>query len=176
MVQTDAFPHSMMFHYTMPSTIAFDTKGNVVVVGAGGDGSDYSATLAMRYLSDGTLDPSFNGSYPELLSAGVDKISSAIALLIDGRGRLVLTGATAIDLYGVPQMVAFRINDDGTPDLSFGDGAGFKRLSSDIYGGTSAFTHDGDIVTYGFSSDGSALVWNEIVGYDLPPVMPPSGF
>jgi uncharacterized delta-60 repeat protein len=173
-VQTEALSGAPDPHFTYVTSMTTDAKGNVVVVGGAGDWSTFSSLLIVRYLPDGSFDPSFGTGSPLLLSAGLDKQNQASSVLIDARDKIVTTGFTAIGDGSDPQLVAFRLSDAGVADLQFGDGTGFKLLNGSLEGGTSAITHGGDIVVLG--DDLTSLIWSELIGYDLPPVSPPDHF
>ncbi len=131
--------------------IAVQPDGKIVVVTSGS---------VVRYLLDGSLDPSFGaGGY---VATAFD--AAAVALQPDG--KIVVAGAMSdgSELDGSEFAVA-RYNPDGSPDPSFGtDGitttifpSGGYAVPADASANTLAILHDGDIVAAGsvswFTSD-----------------------
>lgn len=81
------------------SALVLQPDGKPVVAGFasnGNNGSDGNAFLILRYLSNGTLDPSFNGSGWVATTFGTD--NRALALGQQADGKLVAVGTT--DLVG----------------------------------------------------------------------------
>jgi uncharacterized delta-60 repeat protein len=94
----------------------------------------------VRYLADGTPDPTLPGKVMRLeFSGGEDAIQ---ALAIDSKGRYVLAG-TAEDRKNV---IVSRMSPNGEPDKTFADGGiiGFKVPSAAVVG--LALDHDGKII------------------------------
>jgi len=105
--------------------VAIDARGRIVVAAQSirGDAQNESFRyLALRYLSDGTLDPSFGtngyvvttfgGTFPAL-----DDIANDVVIQSDGR-ILVVGGANpevSVENFG-----AIRFDDDGTRDPTYG--------------------------------------------------------
>jgi len=92
--------------------------GGIVAVGAGPAGVARVIELTAR----GAPDPSFGAGgvvtiTPALPAFGIDQI------VRQPDGKLVLLGnGGAVGGFEHPQLVAYRLNADGTPDPSFGDG------------------------------------------------------
>src|SRR5262249_23223072 len=80
----------------------------------------------VRYLPDGSLDPSFgaNGRVTVPVGTGNDE---ATAVALQGDGKVVVTGY-AVDGTNYDVMVG-RFTSGGVPDPSF-NGTGFRRLSA----------------------------------------------
>ena len=106
--------------------LALQRDGNIVVAGsfAPEGATSYSDLLVMRFLSDGTLDPTF-GSGGLVMSAGV----GARAVAVQTDGKIVAVGGQQTTFEGCapddPCDVAFalvRYNPDGSLDTSFGVG------------------------------------------------------
>jgi len=97
--------------------VALQPDGKIVAVGrAGGDGGRFALA---RYLTDGTLDPTFGGDGKVLtdLSAGAD-VANDVAIQSDGK---IVTAGRAGGNGG--QIALVRYLSDGTRDPSFdGDG------------------------------------------------------
>lgn len=95
--------------------------GRIAMLGTGGD----RGLTFMRLNADGTLDTTFgdNGRTTVKFS-GVATYDEPAALAVQGNGRLVGAGYATNASGGSPQKDFFvvRLNADGTPDPSFGDG------------------------------------------------------
>lgn len=134
------------------------SNGSVLAVGASTD--DFALA---RYLSDGSLDPSFSGDGKQTTSFD-GAFGSARAGALQTNGRLVVVGSMC---FGVNKQqncdfAVARYLPDGSLDPSFsGDG----KQTTDFGGGGSAFDDakgvaieaDGDIVVVGEASSGAAL-------------------
>jgi uncharacterized delta-60 repeat protein len=109
-----------------------------IVLGASGGG-----IIAVRYNTDGTLDPSF-GLAGMAHSALVNNVTD-IQLQPDGRIVLLATSPS------LPGVYVLRLNANGSPDVSFdGDGAAFIPLSgARIEAHALAIQPDGRIVLTG---------------------------
>ncbi len=102
--------------------LAVQPDGRIVVAGFARIGAQRDVVLA-RYLSDGSLDPSFgNAGTVALPSQGNDE---AYALALQEDGEIPVTGY-ATDEGGQPLLVA-RLTDSGALDPSFG-GTGFVHI------------------------------------------------
>jgi uncharacterized delta-60 repeat protein len=177
-VQFDALPTVAFLHETSATSIALDDHGNVLFGGYAGDYSImFSAALVARFLPTGDTDPAFNGGAPLLTFAGTSQQDYASTVLVDARGAIVLTGYAFPDSASDPQLFALRFNNDGTLDSTFGaTGVGYTLLPDAATNGASALSHSGDIVMLGNASGGSTFVWDELIGYDPPPLSPPTRF
>jgi uncharacterized delta-60 repeat protein len=176
-VQTDALPAATTPHYTISESIAIDEAGNIVTSGFAGDWADFTSSFVVtRYLPDGTFDRSFNRGLPEVLNIAGHHVGQAASVMIDARGRIVLTGLSGTDVTASNHFAVFRLNDDATRDLTFGDADGSKLLADHVAGGRGVFTHNQEILVIGNADDGRALVVSELIGYDLPPILPPTHF
>ncbi len=176
-VQTDALAASTTPHYTFSESTVIDAAGNIVTAGFAGDWGDYTSSFVVtRYRPDGTFDRLFNGGSPELLNIASNHVGQAAAVMIDARGRIVLTGLSAANVTAANNFAVFRLNDDGSRDLTFGDADGSKLLTDHVAGGRGVFTANEEILVIGNTDDGSSLILNELIGYDLPPVLPPTHF
>lgn len=111
--------------------VKIDDKGRIVVAGWAKVGGISKFVLA-RYLSDGALDGGFgtNGiSFPAVGDSTKD--AAAYALAIQSDGKLVAAGNATFD--GTSRIALYRCQEDGTPDSTFGDGAG---VASATFGST----------------------------------------
>ncbi|HLA64006.1 MAG TPA: T9SS type A sorting domain-containing protein, partial [Rhodothermales bacterium] len=96
--------------------VAVQPDGRVVVAGWGTAGSSRRIAVA-RFLTNGTLDPSF-GSGGRLFFLPVGQTSfTVLALALQADGRIVLAGCNANDQLGL-----VRLLPDGTLDPAFGAG------------------------------------------------------
>ena len=177
-IQFDALPTVAFSHETFAASIALDTRGNILLAGYAGDYSTvFSAAMSARFLPNGDADPAFNGGTPQLAFAGGAQFNYGSTVLVDARDSIVLTGFAFQDIDSDPQLFAFRFTDAGTPDATFGaTGTGYTVLPDAVMNGGSAFSHLGDIVMLGNASDGGSFIWDELIGYDPPPISPPTHF
>jgi uncharacterized delta-60 repeat protein len=134
-----------------PLDIALQADGRIVVA----LGTNYTTRLT-RYNADGTLDTSFGGSLRQndsvaVSGAGFGGVQSLaispdnkiiVGTSSDGRGQ---------DLNGSFDFIISRLNADGTPDSSFGNGASFRRID---FGGAQ---RSNDLMA-GIALDGSKIV------------------
>jgi RHS repeat-associated protein/uncharacterized delta-60 repeat protein len=105
---------------------AIDGNGNLVVAGtdSGAGGSDM---LLLRLSSAGVLDASF-------ATAGIAKLDfagnndAANSIVINGDGDIVLAGTTATGT-GPASIALAKLDPQGVPDTSFGDGNGKSVLA-----------------------------------------------
>jgi uncharacterized delta-60 repeat protein len=105
------------------NALAVQADGRIVASGyrTGADGSD--DVLVVRYLPDGTLDPSFgSGTGKAVVEAveGVGVFGTSMALQPDG--KIVVAGG--LDSGDVNTFVVVRFDPSGAPDASFGGGDG----------------------------------------------------
>ena len=116
-----------MNHYMR--TMALQPDGKILVAGYEDSGYSY----LMRYLPDGTLDPSLSGdiSFPNYPGEGYiefDGISSIKSLAIQGDGKILLAG----DDGGQVQLV--RLSSNGEVDSLF-DGGPADIMGDDQFNG-----------------------------------------
>jgi uncharacterized delta-60 repeat protein len=100
--------------------------GAAIVVGHSG-----RRITAVRYLSDGTLDPAFGtGGVVQIFHDDVFS-SAAHDVAVQPDGKLVLVGAAfaAVSSSSVYDIAVARLNPDGTRDTSFGGGDGVTYLN-----------------------------------------------
>jgi uncharacterized delta-60 repeat protein len=119
--------------------------GKIVVVGHANQGTD---SVAVRYLTDGTLDTSFSsdGIYQESFGS----LSSFSAVVLEADGKIILGGASG-PLAGRNSTIV-RLTTSGVLDETF-DGDGYvindlKPASGDFIFGM-AFQPDGKLVAAG---------------------------
>ena len=98
-------------------SIIEQSDGKLVVLGASGNTNQEKFTVA-RYLTDGSLDTSFDGDGLALFSTGTSRHIPS-ALLQQNDGKLLLAGYNDEGSYSTA--IIYRLNSDGTVDTSFAD-------------------------------------------------------
>jgi len=161
-----------MFHYTASYSILVDTH-NRVLVGGSATNASVPQLFVARLDSDGTPDHFFGGGVAFLAIAGTLE-SDGGHVLLDARGRVVITGTGTVPSYDA-YFAAARLNDDGTVDATFGHG-GTELLGTSAWNGYSTFTHDQSILVLGDATDGSSIMLNQLIGNPPLVVAPTSGF
>jgi uncharacterized delta-60 repeat protein len=97
------------------SAVTIDAQGRIIAAGRSFNGSNYDFAL-VRYHPDGSLDTSFNGTGMVTVDiVGFNDVANAVA--IDPQGKIVAAG---YDLQGDNDFAVARLNDNGTPDTTFG--------------------------------------------------------
>ncbi len=139
--------------------LAVQQDGKIVVAGSSSNGAVRNMAVA-RYLSDGTLDPDFNNGGRATFSLGAgDSVARSISLQKDG--KIVLAGST-VDTDA--DIAVLRLNSDGTPDPSFGNGG--QLIISQSGGDETAYSvqtaSDGSIYLAG-TATGSEAATNAFV-------------
>jgi uncharacterized delta-60 repeat protein len=136
--------------------IAIQADGRIVVAGES-DGGTYSEVAVARYLSEGSLDASFDGDGLVTTSIGAgDDAGLAVAIQTDG--KIVVAGRAIVGSTADFALVRYRPN--GELDDSFGT---FGRVMTDIDAGGwddasgLAIQPDGRIVVAGGSQSDVAL-------------------
>jgi uncharacterized delta-60 repeat protein len=150
----------------------------------------FSGNRVLRYAADGSLDTTFAGD-------GIADISLTWAadLAVDGQGRVIAVGTFVIP--GGPPLFRFgvvRLNADGAPDVTFGDGGRVIGTFPDsLFGGFDSveIQPDGKIVALGgmydahnvlnlvvarFTPDGTADAGFGEAGWAFAAFEPPSNF
>ncbi len=120
------------------SDIALQSDGQLVVavdtfVGPATSPSRDDAFVVLRFNPDGSADPTFGGGGVALVLFGTDRDATPSAVVVQPDGR-ILVGGSVRPRFGAPGDSDFalaRLNPDGTPDSTFGDGG---RLVTDIGG------------------------------------------
>lgn len=102
------------------NALAIQGDGKIVAVGVSSvDGSGYDFAVA-RYLSDGSLDPSF-GTGGKLTTAVGLEVDSANAVVIQSDGKLVVGGESYRGTQFGIDFALVRYHANGSLDTSFGD-------------------------------------------------------
>lgn len=125
--------------------ITLQPDGKILVAGHANGGTD---SVVIRYLADGTLDPSF--SFDGIYQNSFGSLSSFSAVVLEADGKILLGGASGT-LAGRNSTVV-RLTSSGVMDSSF-DGDGYvindlKPGNGDFIFGMS-FQPDGRLVTAG---------------------------
>lgn len=99
--------------------VAIQADGKIVAAGYAGVGAG-SRFAIVRYLSDGSLDPSFGSGGKVTTSIGAFRLgATAIAIQSDGQ---ILVGGRILDDSLVSDFIVIRYNANGSLDNSFGAG------------------------------------------------------
>ena len=133
---------------------ALAPDGKIVVGGASTIGDNRKFAVA-RYLTNGTLDPSFSadGKVVTSIGAGEDKGRSVI---VQPDGKIILGGYSRLD--GHDQFVLVRYKLDGSLDPEF-DGDGIVHTLIGTGGNVLwqlALQNDGKVLAAGYASNGVA--------------------
>lgn len=113
---------------SMGLATVFQPDGKAIVVGSAEDLTNGNRDFAISRLNtDGTLDTTFNGDGRALVpfnllgAAGGDDVATSVALQQDG--KIVVGGYAQASENGDYDFAVVRLNFDGSPDLTFGNGA-----------------------------------------------------
>jgi len=136
------------------TSVAIQSDGRIVVAGYAYRLDGNMSSLVVRYLSDGTLDSTFNavGWVAIDYAGGIYYESAANAVAIQPDGKIVVAGGATGDF------ALARLNTDGSLDNSFSiDGKVTMDLSPPNGACMEiALQPDGRIVVAGFAYDGTA--------------------
>ncbi|MDX2165860.1 MAG: hypothetical protein SF182_02310 [Deltaproteobacteria bacterium] len=130
--------------------VGVQSDGKLLAAGNALIGS-FDAIIVVRYLSDGSLDPSFDGDGIASVAVG-SRSAQATALVVQPDGRIVVAG------YAQDQFALIRLRADGALDPSFGGGDGI--VMTDVASGSDdafalALQPDGKLVAAGWAVTGS---------------------
>jgi uncharacterized delta-60 repeat protein len=130
-------------------SVAIQPNGRIVVAGT----DSWERFAVVRYLPDGSLDPSFagDGIVRTDFQAG-DDIAWDVALQLDG--RIVAVGGAG---YGQVGFELARYRRDGSPDRSFGTGGRVTLRYRGANARSVAIQVDGRIVVSGYNMWGLAV-------------------
>lgn len=126
--------------YDLGRAVEVQPDGKIVLAGWSAEGSIANFAV-VRYLPDGSLDPSFGSGGKVVTASATPDFAHALALQADG--KIVLAGGS------VSSMVVARYNTDGSADTGFG-GTGRVAVTGGLvvaYG--VAVQGDGKIVAAG---------------------------
>ncbi|MEZ5909136.1 MAG: tandem-95 repeat protein [Hyphomicrobiaceae bacterium] len=142
--------------YDQAFAVAQQSDGKLVLAGYMFNGANEDFAL-VRYNADGTLDTSFGGGSGIVTTAIGASYESALSLVIQADGKIILAGHTQTGATGW-DFALVRYNADGTLDASFGAGDGIVTTpisSGNDFAYSIALQSDGQIVVVGRSSNGS---------------------
>ncbi len=133
------------------TAVAIQADGKIVVAGytdAYNEGDNFAV---LRFNSDGSLDPSFNGDGRVRTDFNhTDDHANAIAIQTDG--KIVVAGYTNDPSTGKPDFAVVRYNTNGSLDTSFGgDGKVSTDISRQDVGYAIAIQSDGKIIVAGYA-------------------------
>ena len=129
--------------------VAVQNDNKIVVAGSFYNGSDEDFALA-RYLSNGSLDTSFNGT-GKVTTAFASSDDRGQSVAVQSDGKIVVAGYA----YGIGNYAVFalaRYNANGSLDTSFGSGGKVTTaIASDAQGASMVVQSDGKIVVAGYA-------------------------
>lgn len=106
--------------------LTLQTDGKIIAIGGRPDGFGGHDFVVARYLTDGTLDPTFGGGgYSQFDFSTFDDFAQAGAVQTDG--KIILAGMRSISIF-TDVLVAARYLSDGNLDTAFGT-AGVVTMS-----------------------------------------------
>ena len=148
-VPTKDFP----FGAFVPTALAIQTDGKIIVVGKGGDcGSDACGLGVVRFLPDGSPDPAFGGN-GTVYRTRTFPFPQDVAVQPDG--KILIVGQGYAERHGqlVTAFGVDRLTQAGTFDRSFaGDGRAVTEVGIDAEADAIAITSDGAILVGGAAS------------------------
>jgi uncharacterized delta-60 repeat protein len=109
--------------------VAIDALGRIVIAGTANESAPNAEVRfgVARLLADGTLDPAFNGNGTTTVAfdpgTGVST-AYGFGIVVQSDGKLLIPGYANTSPLSMLNMdvAAARLNDDGTPDATFGNG------------------------------------------------------
>ena len=168
-VTTDLTPS-----YDWANGMALQPDGKIVLVGSVSAGSDNGKIGVLRYRSDGSLDPSFDGD-GIVLADPTPTYDDGLAVGVESDGQIIVAGGAGFDGLN-ERFVALAYEPDGSLDATFGgDGKVFTDLTpeADVPFGL-AIQDDGKIVVAGNAAAGSADPKFALVRYERDGSLDPS--
>ena len=127
--------------------VAVDSVGNIVAVG-----TDSHNFVVVRYLTNGSLDTSFNGTGIVTTTIGTSTTSSAKAVALQSDGKIVVVGTDGSNF------VVARYLNNGLLDTTFNTGGSQPGVVVTAINGSAATSAngvaldvDGNIVAAGYS-------------------------
>ncbi len=106
------------------TAVKVDRSGRYVVCGMTYNGTNFDM-IVLRYLSNGTIDTTFNGTGYRIENgtAGGNGNDFGFDLAIDRDGKIIVVGESA-NMKPDADMVLWKYNENGTRDITFG-GTGY---------------------------------------------------
>jgi uncharacterized delta-60 repeat protein len=138
--------------------VAIQEDGKIVVVGHAVDDEDeYKSYIAVvRYDIDGSLD----GSFAEHGKLIIDNLTSESgdAVVLQKDGQILVAGGEGV--YPSGDLVVLRLNQDGTPDVSFGSsGRATVDFGCEEYAQDMVLQPDGKIIIAGYTDCGGGSLY-----------------
>jgi uncharacterized delta-60 repeat protein len=160
--------------YDWVNGMALQPDGKIVLVGSVSAGDDNGKIGVLRYRSDGSLDPAFDGD-GIVLSDPTPTYDDGLAIGVEADGQIIVAGGAG---FAGPneRFVALAYEPDGSPDATFGgDGSVFTDVTpqADVPFGL-AIQGDGKIVVAGGAAAGSADPRFALVRYERDGSLDPS--
>ena len=121
---SDGMTHLDLGHDECANAVAIDQMGGIVVAGyqvlgfSGVGGFDENVVIA-RFDANGKLDTTF-GQQGSVVRKVPGTSEEALAIGIDGRGRIIVAGYVAQQVLD-SKMIVMRFDAKGKPDAGFGD-------------------------------------------------------
>ena len=137
--------------------VAIDGEGRIVAAGYAYATVATADFALARYLSDGSLDPTFDGDGRVTTDFGASS-DFGMALTLDAAGRIVVAGSSHVPDTAIDDFAVARYRDDGTLDPAFSeDGWTTVDFGPDGYLGPDdatgvAVDADGRLLVAGYSS------------------------
>lgn len=139
---------------TTLSGVEVDAGNRVIATGGDINAGTSFDFFAARLLESGTPDPSFSGDGLQTINFGGMRTDVSIDAVLDGQGRIVLTGYTA--LGGVASLAVARLKTDGELDPTY-NASGFQFPDvggASSYGNSVAIDDQGRILVAGSLTSG----------------------
>jgi len=129
--------------------LAIQSNGKIVMAGYMSNGTDLDFAI-YRFLSNGSLDTTFNGDGKVNINFGAGRQDYASDLLLQSDGKIVIVGSTGDANYDNNNFAIARLNAGGSLDTTFsGDGKQITNFGADDYAYGVALQSDGKIVVAG---------------------------
>ncbi|HEY0400201.1 MAG TPA: hypothetical protein VGF00_17515, partial [Acidimicrobiia bacterium] len=145
---------------------ALQTDGKVII--GGGGGADHPGFFLVRYLTDGTPDPSF-GNGGEIRSP-MGRQAAVAALVLETNGKVVAAGT--VDFAGQFQFAVARYLPDGNLDRTFGAAGTAMTDFSPVADEASAVTIAQGRIIAGGQSNFTGPGGTDFALAGLPPALP----
>jgi len=133
-------------------SLALQSNGRIVVAGYKYTGA-LSYIALTRYMSNGSLDTTFNTSGKRVFSVVPNLDSQANSVVVQSDGKIVILGMT--NNSSSYDFALVRLNGDGSFNNSFGGAKVKVDFGGDDYGIGLAIQSDGKYVISGFTNDGN---------------------
>jgi uncharacterized delta-60 repeat protein len=143
--------------YAFLSDVAIQTDGRIVAAGSGVTSNYEQEVAVLRYLTNGSLDPTFGSGGKVLTKIGYYAFGTSLAIQSDGR---LVVGADGVDANFKQVFALARYKTDGSLDTSFGSsGVTTLAIGSVAFANSVALQSDGKIVEAGGNSSGGAFTF-----------------